>query len=349
MNLEKRIAAFALLGNFLREQLAAAKKNETNALAQAMRNAEIENAWFTADNIYKALDGILVFLEHKTLTDWILNYNISENLPPKKVGVIMAGNLPMVGFHDLLSVLICGHTLKVKLSSKDSILMKYLINSLISIENSFENSIEIVEQNLKDIDTIIATGSDNTSRHFEFYFAKYKHIIRKNRSSVAVISGSETETEMKALAHDLFLYFGLGCRNVSKLYLPNNYDITQLFPHFVEFEHLIQHNKYANNYQYQRALLAMNNSEHFDTGFALFSLNPSLYAPIGIVNYQFYNQKDTLISELQSLTEQLQCIATNDSEIVTKMPQNTVALGQTQFPKINQYADNVDTIQFLIS
>jgi Acyl-CoA reductase (LuxC) len=276
-------------------------------------------------------------LEPHALSEWAARYDLVTQ--PKKIAVVMAGNIPMVGFHDFLSVLICGHSIQIKTSSKDTVLMKFIAGRLMGIEPRFRESITFAEQ-LKEFDAIIATGSDNASRYFEYYFGKYPCIIRKNRTSVAILHGNETDDELKALGTDIFSYFGLGCRNVSKIFLPISYDVKRLFPPWESFREIIHHHKYCNNYDYQKSILLVTSTPFLDNGFVMLQETSRLVSPISVVYYEYYENSAALKNILDGLSTKIQCVVENT-------PESSVKFGQAQFPGLSDYADQVDTLQFL--
>ena len=275
MNLEERIKSFAQLGEILRSALSEESVNaDTSVWSLTLRsltdNQYQHNAWFTPENVKCALKAIANELTEENLLKWTAAYpGLHEQIEPLRVGVIMAGNIPLVGFHDFLSVLISGNHIIAKTSSKDSELIVYISKILCSINPDFENRIEFTENKLKDFDAVIATGSDNSSRYFEYYFGKYPSIIRKNRNSVAIIEGDETAEGLENLGLDIFSYFGLGCRNVSKLYLPVGYEPESLAKHWEKFNHVIRHSKYANNYDFNKAVYIVNREKFHDSGYIL--------------------------------------------------------------------------------
>jgi len=331
----KRTKSFLELGNSI-------KNIEPMLLDEVIKKATSENPWFTEENIRLSMQGLLHFLEEDTMTAWINQYDLSR-VPSKKIGVVMAGNIPMVGIHDMICVLVSGHTLIAKLSSQDEVLIPFIANKLIDIAPEFKDKIHFVDK-LKGMDAVIATGSDNSSRYFNYYFSKYPHIIRKNRTSIAILNGKEKPNELKALGIDIFSYFGLGCRNVSKIYLPKGYEINVLIPHFEDFKHLTDHNKYSNNYYYNKSIFLVNNSDHLDCGFALFQQNSKLTSPISVVYYDYYSDIESLYEELIQLEQKIQCRVSN-IEII----ENRVKFGKAQMPDIWDYADNIDTMNFLIN
>jgi hypothetical protein len=250
----------------------------------------------------------------------------------------MAGNIPLVGFHDFLSVLISGNSIIAKTSSKDAELIIYLSEILCSINPGFRERIRFTDGLLTGFDAVIATGSDNSSRYFEYYFGKYPHIIRKNRNSIAVIDGTETDTELENLGIDIFSYFGLGCRNVSKAFLPEGYDFHTMIKNWDKFSDVINHNKFANNYDYNMAIYLVNKEKFLDTGYLLLKESTELSSPVSVLYYEFYNSVQTVSARINYLREKIQCVT----------GKNHLAFGKAQFPKLWDYADNIDTLDFLL-
>lgn len=335
MTLLERIDGLAELGTRLQNLSDETKKG-------LCLRANQENPWFTGSNIALALNGIGEFLEKEKLQRWLSVYSI-ENTQPKKIGIAMAGNIPMVGFHDLLCVLVTGSIAVVKLSSQDSVLMKFVCEQLKEINPFFTNQI-LFEDRLKDVDAVIATGSDNTARYFEYYFRNIPHLIRKNRSSCAVIMGEETEKELIELGKDVFSYFGLGCRNVSKLYLPEGFDIKRLMKAWEVYHEVVNHHKYSNNYTYQRTILLMNLIHFYDNGSVILIENDSLVSPIAMLYYEYYQTLDDLKTKIERQEEKIQCIVSANGWYNKGVP-----FGRAQHPQVWDYADNVDTIKFLTS
>lgn len=331
MDLEARIKAFEALGNYI-------AANDTNGLQSAIMQAQNENSWFTPESIHLALISVRKHLEQENLVNWLSKYNLT-NVMPKRVAVVAAGNIPLVGFHDFLCVLISGHTLQIKLSSKDSVLLKHLSDVLINLEPRFSDRITFADQ-IKNFDAVIATGSDNSSRYFQYYFGKYPHIIRKNRTSSAILTGKETADELQALGKDVFSYFGLGCRNVSKLYVPSDYDITKLLDHWSVYKDVLLHHKYNNNYDYQKSILLINKDAFFDSGFVMLQESMRLVSPISVVYYERYKDEGDLALKLTSVKEKIQCVVGNQKPA-------TVPFGQAQSPQLWDYADQIDTLKFL--
>ncbi len=332
MTLKERISLFSSLGKLI--------KNSLDTKFEEKINQAIElNPWFTKHHITTSFDSISQMLEEESLVNWTVSYNLSET-KTKDVLIITAGNIPIVGFHDLLCVLISGHKAILKISSKDNILMKYIIELLIAIDSRIADYIVIVDDIVKNkYDALIATGSDNSSKYFNYYFKDYKSIIRKNRRSVAILNGEETDEDLKQLAKDIFLYFGLGCRNVSKLYLPSGYDTDKLFNAFFDYKDVINHLKYSNNYDYNKTVYLMNSEKLLDNGFVLLKEDKSIQSPVATVFIEYYNNRSDLNNFIEENKVLFQCIVSKDD----------IEFGQTQFPKINDYSDQVDTIEFLLS
>jgi hypothetical protein len=279
-------------------------------------------------------------LAENNLNEFAARY--AEPAQSKKIGVVMAGNVPAVGFHDALCVLLSGHTLLAKLSKDDFALMHFLLTTLIKLEPELKEYVQFVER-LNEADAYIATGSDNTARYFHYYFSKKPHIIRKNRTSVAVLSGQETPAQLNRLGDDILRYFGLGCRNVSKLYVPKEYDFSGFFLNLEEKRNVYaNHNKYFNNYEYNKSILLVNRTEHLDSGFLILTENQSLVSPLSVVYYETYSSAEQLKTEIESHSEKIQCI-------VGEMPaiEHTVPFGTAQLPGLSDFADGVDTMAFL--
>ncbi len=335
MELNDRIKAFELLGKKLR-QLSLAERT-TLALG-----AKSENPWFTDESVAQAVSGIAYMLEAESIKKWLSDYAI-VNDHPTKVGVAMAGNIPLVGFHDLLCIVLSGHRVVAKVSSQDQYLMRQVIQWLFEIDVRLRERI-IIEERLNHVDAIIATGSDNTARYFEYYFRNIPRIIRKNRSSCAVIMGEESAEEVNKLGTDIFSYFGLGCRNVSKIFLPEGYDIKNLMEPIESFQPVIHHNKYVNNYDYRKSIFLVNREQHFDNGFLLLIENPSVVSPIAVVHIEYYSTLKDLDEKIATQKEKIQCVVSAQGWY-----KGSVAFGKAQLPDPWDYADQVDTMQFLLS
>lgn len=332
MTVEQRINAFSKLGNHIQQM-------SPEAFDSLADSAKMENPWFTNENIGKALKGITKFLNEKNLIEWTSPYSLNPS-KPQVIALVMAGNIPLVGFHDFLCVLISGHSVQIKLSSKDSRLLPYLIKHLIWFEPEFEKYITVVDGKLENFDAVVATGSDNSARYFHQYFGKYPNIIRKNRTSVAILSGEEPDEEIQLLGEDVFSYFGLGCRNVSKIFVPLEYDFTRLLSRWTSFEPIIHHHKYCNNYDYQKSILLVNRVPFLDNGFILLQENEKLVSPISVLYYEYYSTQKDLSQKMVMNAEKIQCI------VGTQAPA-TILFGQAQYPSLGDYADQIDTLKFL--
>jgi len=332
----KLIEVFSTLGKSLTN-----RGPELKAIIETERQY---NAWFTPENVLQAITSISKMLNRADLTEWLNRYDLTENRPAKKVGLILAGNIPLVGFHDVLCVLATGNFALIKASSQDSRLIKHILQMLVNIEPAFNQQYEFVER-LENFDAVIATGSNNTSRYFDYYFGKVPNIIRKNRNSVAVLTGDETSEQLFSLGHDIFDYFGLGCRNVSKLMVPKRYNFNFFFESIQTFEPIIHHNKYNNNYGYNRSIYLVGNEQHLDNNFLLLKENPSLSSPLAVIFYEYYEDLESAEKLLQQQTDSIQCVVSNAK---LNLPNQLVPFGQSQQPALWDYADNVDTMEFLL-
>lgn len=341
MQLKQRINAFVKLGKFLSEINSEASGETEVEVETILNKAQAENGWFTQENIKFALSSWNEALSEKNLLQWISNYKVEE-VKPKVVAIIMAGNIPLVGFHDFLSVLITGNKVLAKLSSNDKTLLPFLAEYLISVEPEFKNYIEFTEGKLENFDAVIATGSNNTSRYFDYYFGKYPNIIRKNRNSLAVLTGNETTEELQKLADDIFIYFGLGCRNVSKLYLPENYDFEPFFNAMFSWKEIIHNHKYINNYDYNKAVYLMDSFPLLDNEFMLLKEDTGFSSPISVVFYEKYNSLENIKKELEAQSENIQCL------VSTAGLPNEIPFGKAQHPALLDYADGLDTVDFLL-
>ena len=297
------------------------------------------NGWFTENNIRRALFAWSEELTVIRMGQWLGRYTLNDTASIKKVGVICAGNLPLVGLHDVLSVILSGHVAFVKLSTDDNLLMPALFKILIRLDESVENQLVFADGLMKDMEAVIATGSNNTSRYFEQYFGHLPHIIRKSRSSVAILNGNETEEELKSLGRDVFAYFGLGCRNVSKVFVPKGYQIDRIFNAFYDYNAIINHHKYANNYDYNKAVWLLNSEQLLDNGFLLLKEDSSLASPTGSLYYEYYEDEFELRKNLEERQAEIQCIVSNAD----------IPFGGSQRPALWDYADGVDTLAFLQS
>ena len=330
MILQQRIELLIQLGKYIR--------NNDHVWQQIKTKAQRENPWFADEFIEMAAENIAFqFLQEDKLIEWVKEYKIpAENKQPSNVGVVMAGNIPMVGFHDMLCIFIAGQKQIIKLSSKDSILIKHLVEVLISLEPTVADYVSFAE-NLKGCDAYIATGSNNSSRYFEYYFGNYPHIIRRNRTSVAILDGRESTEELENLADDIQTYFGLGCRNVTKLFVPDGYNFEPLLSALNKYAHYADFHKYKNNYDYQLALMMMSNKFYMTNGSVLLAKNESIFTPVSQVNYEYYGNKDEL-AFLQT-NEDVQCVVGH----------NHIPFGQSQKPELKDYSDGIDTMWFALS
>jgi len=335
MNPSQRIAAFAKLGEEIRNL-------GQEELAELAWRAGNNNSWFTEESVAASLHAIEAMLSGEKLAKWARPYALSDSTTPKSIGLLMAGNIPAVGFHDLMCVLIAGHQAVVKLSSTDEVLMKFIINRLIAIEGGFAPLIRTQDM-LKGMDAYIATGSDNSSRYFNYYFGKYPHIIRQNRTSVAVLTGDETAEDFVNLGKDIFRYFGLGCRNVSKIYVKSKDQLQSLLNALEVYSAVGNHHKYHNNYDYNKSIYLVNMEEHLDNGFLLMKESTELVSPIAVLYYQLYDTNEELELLLSTNSAKIQCVV-GGAGIV----KDTVPFGQAQEPELWEYADGIDTLQFLI-
>ena len=344
-------SSFVELGNFLRQfsedgnvKSASVLHNDLffDNFANLIELSQSHNGWFTPEQVQFSIQSWAKALTEDNLNQWLSNYDFSK-IEPKKVGLILAGNIPLVGFHDFLSVLISGHDVLVKTSSNDQHLLKFLAKYLIAIQPELNSKITFVEGKLEGFDAVIATGSNNTARYFEYYFKDKPSIIRKNRNSVAVLDGTETFEDLVGLGEDIFRYFGLGCRNVSKLFVPKGYNFDNFFKAMYEYRDVIHYEKYANNYDYNKAVFLMSNFQLLDNEFLTIKEDVSYASPISSVFYEFYENLEEIKSRLNADAEQIQCVVSNN------LIENSVAFGQTQQPKLWDYADNVDTLAFLNS
>jgi hypothetical protein len=332
MNIERRITAFAALGDFV-------LKNPVS-LQEIVNKTFIYNTWFTIDNINQALQNIAIeFLNKEKLENWISGYGSKITThDTKTIAIVAAGNIPMVAFHDILCVLISGNKLQLKLSEKDQYLLPFLLEQLINIEPDFKELISI-QFKLEKFDAIIATGSNNTAKHFAYYFGKYKNIIRRNRNSVAILTGEETKEDIENLGHDIFDYFGLGCRNVSKIFVPEKYDLYSLKDGLTKHIGVNQHNQYMNNLDYQRTLYLMNQTPLIDIDFINIVENNSLHSPISCLHVERYKTLEDVNKNIAEQTENIQCV----------VGKGYLEFGKSQQPGLSDYADNVDTMEFILN
>ncbi|MDA8692978.1 acyl-CoA reductase [Saprospiraceae bacterium] len=307
------------------------------------RRAVAENPWFTVSSIIQSIDAIKnSFLDKDKLQNWLNEYNVSDAQTGRKVGLILAGNIPLVGFHDMMSVFLSGHNVIMKLSDKDKLLPTYFIHYLIGMYPELQSTFSIVER-LVDYDAVIATGSDSSANIFKKYFNHVPHIVRRNRNGVAVISANDTEKDLSELHHDIFDYFGLGCRNLSKVYLEKGVSPDMVFKVIEPVRDIIHHNKYKNNYDYSYALYLMNQDKFLTNDFMIFRESPDLVSRIACLHFEYYDSRNDLESKLTEVKDKLQCVVS--SEPVLDFTHFT--FGQAQKPALHDYADGVDTLEFL--
>ncbi|MCF8465326.1 MAG: acyl-CoA reductase [Flavobacteriales bacterium] len=342
MNHQERKAAFIRLGEVLE---VISKNPQESDWALAFNQAEAANRWFTQENMALALRGISYMLQPEKLEQWLSVYSNIPETGDKRVGLIMAGNIPLVGFHDLLCVLVSGNTAVVKLSSQDEILPKKLVETLAEISPELAARIELSDGKLEGFTHVIATGSDNSARYFEYYFGKYPNIIRNNRNSIAIINGDESLDELRALGKDIFRYFGLGCRNVSKVYLSDKMEPKTFLATLEDWKPIGNHNKYFNNYEYHKAIFLVEKMAHLDNGFLLLREEASLGCPVGVLHFQMYGTLDQMKAEIKIHEDKIQCVVASD-KLGFK---NSVPFGKAQSPELWDYADGVDTMGFLLS
>jgi len=348
LQIEKK-KCYVELGKFLK-QFSMTKNSKNDAVLNndlfydnfidLIELSQSHNGWFTPEQVYFSIQSWAEALTEENINQWLKPYNFSET-KTKTVGLILAGNIPLVGFHDFLSVLISGHKVMVKTSSNDQKLVPFLANYLIALEPKLEQYITFSDGKLENFDAVIATGSNNTARYFEYYFKNKPSIIRKNRNSVAIISGTESAEELADLGEDIFRYFGLGCRNVSKIFVPKNYTFDLFFNAIFKYQDIIHYEKYANNYDYNKAVFLMSNFKLLDNGFVTIKEDASYSSPISSVFYEFYENLDELQTQLKNDIDQIQCIVSKEKIL------NSIPFGSTQKPNLWDYADNVDTLAFL--
>ena len=317
--------------------------SKTEQFNDIFDKAEQQNSWFTRANVIFAFKSWSEALSENNVQQWLSQYQLPQTTSPKKILIIMAGNLPLVGFHDLLCVLVAGHKAIVKLSSDDGVLLPYLIKQMKAFAPEWAEAVAFTDDKVTEYDAVIATGSDNTARYFEYYFGKKPHIIRKNRHSVAVLTGEETPEELQDLGKDIFLYYGLGCRSVSKLFVPQGYDFDLLFQAIYPFKDIIEEQKYANNYDYNKAVYLMSLYKLLENGFLLLKEDEHYGSPIATLFYEYYTNKEALKKKLATDREKIQCVVGHN------FIDGEIPFGQTQTPKLWDYADGVNTLTFLLN
>ncbi len=331
----KLISIFSELGTQLR--------NPDEQLSAIINDEKQYNAWFTPESVSRAVNAIGHMLSFQDLETWLDGYNINEHAAIKRVGLILAGNIPLVGFHDVLCVLASGDYALIKASSQDARLIKHVLKMLVAIEPTFGDRYSIIER-LEKFDAVIATGSNNTSRYFEFYFGKVPNIIRKNRSSVAVLNGNESTEQLFKLGHDIFDYYGLGCRNVSKVFVPKDYVFNFFFESIEAFQPIINHHKYNNNYDYNKSIYLVNSDKHFDNGFLMLKEDDKLTSPLAVLYFGYYDDLQAVENLLNTEADNIQCVVTH---VPLRIKSQVVDFGMSQQPALWDYADGVDTMAFL--
>lgn len=351
MLLKQRKEAFIKLGEFLSQFT----ENETlkkenipyndiffDSFVMQIKRAKESNGWFTDSNVLFSLESWSKALTVGNIEKWLQNYSISKK-EPKTVAIIMAGNIPLVGFHDFLSVLISGNKVLAKLSSNDKFFIPLIAKYLEYTEPNFKGLIEFTEDKLDNFQAVIATGSDNTARYFDYYFGKHPNIIRKNRNTIAVLSGDESEEALERMSYDIFQYFGLGCRSISKIFLPKGFDLDRIFKAVFIHKDIINYDRYSNNYEYNKAVYLMSLFDIRENGFLMLKEDQSYSSPISSLFYEYYENLEELKVRLASDSEKIQCVTSDIQEL------NAVPLGSTQKPQLWDYADNVDTLKFLLT
>jgi len=343
-----RIESFIFLGKYLKDFLTEENRHGNSLFSEfdrAIEQAGFMNAWFTRESVEHALSVWAERLSRTELEKWLNPYSLEQNEPAseKNVAVIMAGNIPLVGFHDFLSVLISGNQFIGRLSSTDSELLPALARVLIEYNSSWNELIKFTKERITAFDAVIATGTNNSSNYFNYYFSKVPHIIRRNRNGVAIITGKEDEKELLGIAYDIFLYYGLGCRNVTKLYLPDGYDVAPLFNAFLSFRTYSNHHKWMNNHNYYRSVFLLNQIPALDNGFLLLTENKQIASPPGVLYFEYYSEMNILLEELSAQKDEIQVIVCKEP-----VPFPSCLPGGTQAPELSDYADGVDVMHFLL-
>tara|TARA_B100001175_G_scaffold317754_1_gene336201 strand:+ start:995 stop:2038 length:1044 start_codon:yes stop_codon:yes gene_type:complete len=333
--LKDRIKGLEKLGCFLSN--ISEEDSRYNSFFEAIDRAQSQNDWFQKKNCITAIKSWGLALEPDKIARWESKYQVNETLNSKTIAVIMAGNIPLAGLHDLISIWISGNRALVKCATKDSILIPFIIG----IEPIFKSLTTFTDGKLEDFDAVIATGSNNTARYFDYYFSKYPHIIRKNKNGIAVLNGSETMDDLESLGKDMLQYYGLGCRNVSKLYLPKGFDINLVFGGLYPYANVIEMNKYANNYDYNKAVFLMSGFDFLENGFFILKEDKAISSPIATGYYEFYDEISSIKSHFLKQKENIQCIVSN-TDIEGAIP-----FGRAQNPELWDYADGVDTLEFI--
>ena len=342
---KERLIAFSELGTLFKENVDK-KENKKfpewdTVLEKTLIESHSYNSWFTIDNLKLSLKNWSNSLQENIISDWLSKYNI-EDKSSKKIAIIMAGNIPAVGFHDLLCSLLLNFDCIVKLSSEDKLLIPFIVKFLESRNEKLKNKVTFESEKLKDFDGVIATGNNNSHRYFDYYFSKYPNLLRKTRHSIAVLDGKESNNDLSDLSNDIFNYFGLGCRSVSKVFIPYGYDLDLLFNAFFRHKEVVNHNKYVNNFDYNKAVYLMSKEKFIENGFIILKEESKLGSPIGCLFYEFYNDKKEITKLINNNSDSIQCVVSNINF------NTNIKFGQTQCPNINDYADNNDTIKFLL-
>lgn len=344
MTKEDRIEDLAKLGQRLHDILTADRgSSEQVALREMLQKANVQNPWFDEAMSSKALHAFLPWLKSAALKDWLGKYSL-QHLKPSKIGIIMAGNIPAVGFHDVLCVLASGHHAVLKFASDDSILIPWLLGLLKQINPYWENQISIFEGKIPDVDAIIATGSNNSSRYFEYYFRHIPSLIRKSRSSAAILTGNEGSAWLEKLGEDIFTYYGMGCRSVSKLFVPEGYDFNTFFEAVFPFSSVTSNRRYFNNYEYYRAYYMMNLEPLLDNHFMLLKRDEGFASPPSVLFFEGYRSTEEVNLKLQQNASQVQCVV--GDKLISP---GALAPGLSQHPSLEDYADGTDTMAFLCS
>ena len=342
MNINERTELISEIGEFLKNYLDEKYDNKKDdnliEFEKVIKKAQSNNSWFTDENIKINLTYWSKKLIKTNLNQWLSKYNLKDT-SRKNIAIIMAGNIPLVGFHDFICVFLAGHNSIIKLSSND----KYLIPFLLNLVKFPSDRVVYLDGMLTEYDAVIATGSDNTSRYFEYYFKNKQSIIRKNRNSIAILDGNETDEELKSLSHDILTYFGLGCRSVSKLYVPKGYNFDSFFNSIFAYKDLINNHKYANNYDYNKAIYLMSEYKFLDNGFFMIKEGNEMHSPISTINYEYYDNISHLSEKIKQQEENIQCVVSNIKF------EGRIDFGETQNPSLNQYADNIDVMNFLLT
>ena len=338
-SVKQHIEAFAKLGDYLVQ--IDTELPHYAPLMKIIHQSKHKNGWFTEENCLNALKSWGEALNERAINEWTTAYTFTEKTP-QNIGLVLAGNIPLVGFHDVLCVLLCGHNATIKLASTDPYLIPFLNQQLIKIDPVFEGRLTFTEERLEQFDAVIATGSNNAARYFDYYFSKVPNIIRKNRNGIAVLDGNENKQQLEGLAKDIVQYYGLGCRSIAKVYLPRGYDINHIFGALYPYAHLMESAKYANNYDYNKAVFLMSEYDLLDNGFMLVRESDAFGSPVACLHYAYYDELSSLQEKLHEQADQIQCISS------ALAIENAIPLGEAQSPSLWNYADGVDPIRFLL-